>query len=265
MSEYVQYTTWKEKALRLLPSFFKLLPKSLQVFIEIAGDMIQDVEDQVPLLIEQSNILTATGVHLERFNNLLSVEKITTEQEVNRALLLAKVVANRSTGVINDVYNIVSILGDTTPLTSDYYPATFLLQSTQSKMPSINPDLLLKIIRSASTPINLEVSLVPDEPFGFDDDSTALGFSLGGLSEKGSEPYQTPLATPGNLESTDVTFGEITITWDSVNYATSYIVRVYNVDLEVLEFFANVGNVLTYTITDLNPMTEYDIQVKAIG
>lgn len=132
-------------------------------------------------------------------------------------------------------------------------------------MPYINPDLLLKIIRSASTPINLEISLVPDEAFGFDDDPTALGFGLGGLSEKGSEPYQTPLATPGNLVSSDVTFGEITITWDSVDYANSYIVRVYNVDLEVLEFFANVGNVLTYTITGLNPATEYDIQVKAIG
>lgn len=264
MTEYIQFTTWKEKALGLLPSFFKLLPKSLQVFIEIAGDMIQEVEDQVPLLIEQSNILTATGVHLDRFNNLLSVEKITTEQEVNRALLLAKVVANRSTGVINDVYNIVSILGDTTPLTSDYYPATFLLQSTQSKMPSINPDLLLKIIRSASTPINLEVSLVPDEPFGFYDDPTALGFGLGGLSEKGSEPYQTPLATPQNISYVDVVSGEIIVSWNSVDYANNYIVSVYNVDLQILDFFQIVGNVITYNVTGLNPSSEYEIKVKGI-
>lgn len=265
MSEYVQFTTWKEKALSLLPSFFKLLPKSLQVFIEIAGDMIQEVEDQIPLILAQSYITTAEDIHLDRIGNLLSVPRDNNSNYVYRALLLAKVVSNRSTGVISDVYNIVSILGDTTPLTSDYYPATFLLQSTQSKMPSINPDLLLKIVRGASLPINLEVSLVPDEPFGFDDDATAYGFGLGGLSEKGSEPYQSKLATPSNLAYTDVTFGDITITWDSVDYATSYLVRVYNVDLEILEFFENVGDVNTYTITGLSPATEYDIQVKAIG
>ena len=266
MPEYVQQTQWKEKALALLPSFFKqqLNPKSLQSYIEIFAEELQSIEDQLPLIAAQNNVMTATGVHLDRFGQLLGVTRDGNTDEVYRALLLAKVVSNRSTGVINDVYNIMSILGDTTPLTSDYYPATFLLQSLQSKIPYLTPDLLLKIIRGASLPINLEVSFSSDTPFGFDDNPNAYGFGVGEFAEKGAEPYFKPLDIPANLTEGLVTFDTIAIEWDSVEYATSYIVRVYDNTDDVLVLYENVGNVLNYTIVDLIAGHEYDIRVKAV-
>lgn len=264
---YLYIGNWKEKGLKYLPSAFKQTNNtSLQPYIDIFTEHLQEIEDDKINILIQNNPMTATGVHLERFNNLLEIPKDPLwNDEVNRMMILAKAIANRSTGTRKDKYSILNIVGYNKKLVNDYYPATSLVQVNESDSPSITPNLLLNFMRSCSLQINLEVSLAPDEPFGFDDDATALGFGLGGLSEKGAEPYQNKLATPSNLAYTDVTFGEITITWDSVDYATSYLVRVYNVDLEILEFFENVGNVTTYTITGLNPITEYDIQVKAIG
>jgi len=265
MSEYIQFTTWKEKALSFLPSFFKQdsAPKSLKVFIEIAGDMIQEIEDQVPLIIAQSYITNATGIHLNRIGKLLEVERGINNDNVYRALLLAKIVSNRSTGVINDVYSIMSILGDTTPFTADAYPATFILQSQQSKIPDITPDLLMKIIRSASLSISLYVATYSDTYFGWDDDPNALGFDEGELAEDGTEPYTTPLETPTGLTETLVSFDTITIEWEAVEYATSYIVRVFDITDNETVLFLDVGDVLEYTITGLMAGHEYDIRVKA--
>lgn len=263
MSEYVQFTTWKEKALSLLPSFFKLLPKSLQVFIEITGDMIQEVEDQIPLIITQSYITTAEDIHLDRIGNLLSVQRNGNNNDVYRAFLLAKVISNRSTGVINDVYNIMSILGDTNPFTHDLYPATFILQTQQSKIPYLTPDLLNKIIRSASLPINLLVATYSDHYFGWSEDSDAFGFNDGELAEDGDEPYLTPLPTPTGLTQTSVSFDTIIIEWEAVEGATSYKVNVFDITNNETILCLNIGNVLTYTITGLLAGTDYEIRVKA--
>lgn len=263
MSEYVQFTTWKEKALSLLPSFFKLLPKSLQVFIEIAGDMIQEVEDQIPLIIAQSYITTAEDIHLDRIGSLLSVLRNGNNNDVYRAFLLAKVVSNRSTGVINDVYNIMLILGDTNPFTHDLYPATFILQTQQSKIPYLTPDLLNKIIRSASLPINLLVATYSDTYFGWSEDPDAFGFDEGELAEDGDEPYLTPLPTPTELTQTSVSVDTIIIEWEAVEGATSYKVNVFDITNNETILCLDVGNVLTYTITGLLAGTDYEIRVKA--
>lgn len=265
MSEYIQFNTWKEKALSLLPSFFKLLPKSLQVFIEIAGDMIQEIEDQIPLILAQSYITTAEDIHLDRIGNLLSVPRDGNNNDVYRALLLTKVVSNRSTGVISDVYNIMSILGDTAPFTHDLYPATFVLQSQQSKIPYLTPDLLKKIIRSASLPINLLVATYSNTYFGWDDDVSAFGFDEGELAEDGDEPYLTPLATPTGLTQTAIGFDTISIEWETVEGATGYRVNVFDITDNETILCLDIGNMLSYTITGLMAGHDYDIRVRALA
>lgn len=270
MAEYIQRTNWKEYAVNILPFYFRQpqpeLQNSLNWKIEAIGELIQEIENQIPLILQQANILQATGIHLDRFGVLLGLARdpLWTD-DIYRILLLSKAVSNRSTGIRSNKYSILKILGIQNPFVIDLYPATNVVQVLSTDAPFLTPDLLSQLMRSCSLQINLLCAIYSPTYFGWDDDASAFGFDEGELAEDGDEPYLTPLATPTGLTQTSISFDTISIEWNAVEGATGYRVNVFDITDNETILCLDIGNVLSYIITDLMAGHDYEIRVRAIA
>ena len=79
-----------------------------------------------------------------------------------------------------------------------------------------------------------------------------------------------PSAAPENIMIDEITVFTITVKWDPVDcmhrngFITDYIIQYYKQDREN-ETMVYTTSMLVYTITDLQPLTVYVIEVAAVN
>lgn len=99
------------------------------------------------------------------------------ELESYRALLLAEIAANISNGTIEDIFNILKIIGADQIISFDWQPAT--LQLNYTGIIILNVNSVNEIIVKSTPPINTLISFYTSNAFGFAGDSSAFGFGVG--------------------------------------------------------------------------------------
>lgn len=76
------------------------------------------------------------------------------------------------------------------------------------------------------------------------------------------ETLNVPLEPPARTTVTNITSNSCLITWDAVMDAVQYCISVENIKLaQIMEFKVSETS---YTLTELNPNTEYEIRISSI-
>jgi hypothetical protein len=75
-------------------------------------DQIQELEDATWEVLDARHVNTATGVHLDTLGAIVGQPRFTSDDDVYRSVIRAKIAANRSKGTTDSLINVVRLAGD---------------------------------------------------------------------------------------------------------------------------------------------------------
>jgi hypothetical protein len=101
-----------------------------------------------------------------------------TDDNEYRPLIWAKIAANNSYGLVDDLYNVMGALELTDERLYQVYPASITVNFQPSDV--IRDWLQLRpILSAAKAPVSLDICAHTATPFGFLGDDSAFGFGVG--------------------------------------------------------------------------------------
>lgn len=188
-------TDYVQMAVDVLPGQFNTVydennPPTLIELVENEAKFYQELEDRIYTDLYLGRMLKyATGYNLKKIGESVGLPKsisgpASTDDEVYRALIYAKIAENNSAGTRPEIYNLLRLLGAEKIFYQDVYPATINV--------NITGDLIIDIlyiktaVESASQPIQVNISQNfsgNGYSFGFRKNPNARGFRVGKLGK----------------------------------------------------------------------------------
>ena len=157
--------------------------------VEARAGQYQELENAMFPLIASRYLANATGQTLTYIGQLVGEVRPTTgsastDDDVYRALIYARIAINVSEGRAQDIYDILGALGAATPRVQDIYPMAVQVSYQYS---SIITDCacIRNALESATGPIQIDITEHTDTPFGFAGDGSAYGFGAGEIGSTG--------------------------------------------------------------------------------
>lgn len=175
-----------ERTRKLVP--WRLRGERFIAFVSAFAEEVQELEDAVWATIVERFLTTASGAQLDQYGRLLGVVRAGLNDDDYRAVLETTILVNRSSGEVDRLLTIATILLDREGIRyTPHYPAGFRLDYDAGSTPvsATRRRLAVEAIaRARAAGIGIEVVLESVDPaFGFDDDPTAYGFDEGGFAE----------------------------------------------------------------------------------
>lgn len=162
---------------------FKNSP-NFNAFLKAIATQLDELETALFDVKMKRSVLTATGKTLSLVGGIVGEERpltgiASTDDEVYRFLILARVIINNSEGTRENILDLLRTLGATSIYMRDDYPASMTINYT-----GIDPDFLSvaqvkNLVEQGTQPIGINLSYYTDEYFGFDSDPFASGFGVG--------------------------------------------------------------------------------------
>ena len=142
------------------------LPR-FQALIEILAGQVQEIEDAL-WQIAEDDVDDAVGAQLEGFGSIVGAERQGLDDETYRALIRATIRANRSEGVTEDLYGIITaaLADDSQGLARCYWypPDGFILEILGP--PAFDAEILHGLILCGTEAGTRAVTVVSSEPAG---------------------------------------------------------------------------------------------------
>ncbi len=165
---------------------FKGLP-NLDAFVHAFGDQLNDVEEFFGQLLVLQTLQESVGVQLDRLGVLLGQGRNGLGDGDYRTILQARIVQYRANGTIEDIIQILLILGGAgSVVISESFPARFQALVYGLNAVVSNSDLAAAVLQTKLAGVRVDVFVPsPTNPqFTFDHviDSTHAGFDQGHLS-----------------------------------------------------------------------------------
>jgi hypothetical protein len=163
---------------------------TLETVISVLGDEIQQLEDVTHDLVAERLLETADGVQLDAYGKVLGLARNGLDDETYRAVLLVVVRANRASGTIPVIIDVVETLLTAhlslpvvyTPLHPACYSVSWVIDTATGDVDAGLLSALVQLqtdMRPAGVCLELSqgVSVAPEgNYFGFDHDTNSLGF-----------------------------------------------------------------------------------------
>jgi hypothetical protein len=163
-------------------SQFKEAP-SFNKWLEIYAKQLQDIEDAGQSIIDHLHLADVGGVVLDRFGYILGTPKRTVGMNDNtyRGLNYGQILLNIYQGTRQELLQFFKLLGATSVIYKEYYPAKVEIQYNNISPAVLSPTTIKNMLIKATHPIGWEISYFTDAPFVFEGDSTGFGFDVGEL------------------------------------------------------------------------------------
>lgn len=180
---YQKITTCEEDAIsNLIPLFKQSTVKDL---VSITGDRYQDLANTLHDIYNARFLDRATGISLDYLGAQVGQPRplygpATTDNKY-RALIKARIAANRSNGTLPEIYNILGFLGAKNIIAEDVPNAAMRINIQGDFLLSLQE--ILTTLIGATAPISLEINSYSDHFFGFLEDSESFGFDDGELGD----------------------------------------------------------------------------------
>jgi hypothetical protein len=150
------------------------------------GRGVQRLEDAAWSLLVDTGLSSASGAVLDRLGSYVGEPRGPFTDDVYRRFIGARILANRSDGTPEAMLAILARL--TEPSEVEYFgtpPAGFVIQVTRTEPMLDSQRRRIRRIVGDARPLGVGVDLilVIDRRFGFDEDPLSLGFDLGPFAE----------------------------------------------------------------------------------
>lgn len=157
--------------------------------VEARAGQYQKLENALFPMISDMYLANATGQTLTHLGAIVGEVRPTTgsastNDEVYRALIYARIAINVSEGRAQDIYNILGALGAATPRVQDVYPMGIQVSYQYSSILT-NCACIRNALESATGPIQIDITEHTGTPFGFAGDGSAYGFGAGEIGSTG--------------------------------------------------------------------------------
>jgi hypothetical protein len=151
-----------------------------QNIIDAFAQQIQAIEDALYQLFTQRWIKTAVGVQLDEIGAIVGIARTSSDDDIYRLEIFAKVVKNVSEGSTEDLISVYKyVTGANIVIFQDIYPANIYIQSDGSLLSGFsNPNPVFDLVQQSAS-AGVEISYL-----GLFDGSNA--FSFDGNLETGS-------------------------------------------------------------------------------
>lgn len=179
---YQKISTITQDAIyNLIPIFEE---STVRYLVESFGISFQELADTLHDVYDSQFIDRATGISLNNISKEVGIPRpitgeAATDDNKYRALIKAKIAANRSNGTIKDLYNILGLLGATSINISDIPYAAIRINIKGQFLLTLEE--MLNILVGATPPISIEINKLSSTPFGFKNNPNAFGFGVGKL------------------------------------------------------------------------------------
>lgn len=157
--------------------------------VKIAGEVVQDLEDQIQDLIFDRFLAVAVGAQLDQYGSILTEPRRGLSDEDYRAILTTRIKANRSNGTPDEMLEILEGLfgGLDLPIQFiEWFPAAVgFVVFTDGPLPSAAALQRIDLAMQRSAPAGVRVHSImaaKPKPFAFDEFAGARGFDQGPLA-----------------------------------------------------------------------------------
>lgn len=163
-------------------SQFKESP-NFNKWLEIYSSQLQDIEDAGQTIIDELHLANVEGAVLDRFGEILGTPKrsIGMTDNTYRGLNYGQILLNIYRGTRQELLDFFKILGATSIIYKEFYPAKVEIQYNNILPSILSPSTIKNMLIKATHPIGWEVSYFTDTPFVFDGDPSGFGFDVGEL------------------------------------------------------------------------------------
>jgi len=149
-----------------------------QDFVTGLGGRWQVLEDMLQAILIGKYIANAEGEALRNIGLDMGVTQTSSDDEIYRVFVYAKIGENRSSGSREDVYNVLSLLGLTQIAQYDVYPATVTVNYLPNNT-TLECACVEAILNASSLQVAYDITAITETPFGFEGDNNASGFGIG--------------------------------------------------------------------------------------
>ena len=148
---------------------------------------VQAVESVIAPGIPARYIDTAIDWSLDRLGELAGYPRpsygdAATDDDAYRVLVFSQIAANCSHGSIPELYNILRSLGCTDLSITDTYPAAITVNLIGNELTETY-NLIRLTLEAATHPIEIDITIHDETPFGFLGDDGGFGFGVGHIGE----------------------------------------------------------------------------------
>lgn len=158
----------------------------LQGLVRVLVSEVQELDNTFFALISERYLSTAVGAQLDEYGKILGFDRQGFSDSDYRNLLEARSLLGLAEGQIGAIVFILQkITRASFVLYMPTYPAAYIVQYTSSVYTSSSFREIIKEFILRITPCGVLNTIVeaPDPAFGFEDDTTALGFNEGPWAE----------------------------------------------------------------------------------
>lgn len=147
---------------------------------------VQILEDLIWSVMQQTRLETAEGAWLDRLGRIVGQDRVGFPDSVYRRLIAARALANRSSGLVDELAGIIGIITEPTRIDWLPHPPSTTVIQYHVRRP-IDPAIrtVLKEMIDAATPVTGTTYIyecTTGENVGFDQADGAIGFDRGRLS-----------------------------------------------------------------------------------
>jgi hypothetical protein len=169
---------------RLLQQYKEASAPGVQELVEVLGFEVQDLEDALFQIIDETKLSAAIGVNLEHLGDIVGQPRNGMEDETYWLWIQARIRANRSSGSIDEILAIFMLINEGASFQFvEYFPAAFALKVDGIVVAApLQQAAILRASRKAGVGGALWYSTAPPgSGFSFSGGS-GLGFGAGALS-----------------------------------------------------------------------------------
>lgn len=180
-------TDYDDRAVERLLSQFQGKVR-IEALVKACAAAVQEVEDLLIRLIDETTFENATGVHLDAWGALVGEQRLGLSDADYRTFIAARVLANRCLGTTDEMIRIFDLIdGVGTVREWRLLWAGFELYSYRPPGDLLSDALKRRIVRMMQSikplGVSMELFQVPHGYFGWSEDPDALGFDVGLFTE----------------------------------------------------------------------------------
>lgn len=159
---------------------------NFNVFLEVLGGQLEDIQDVIDDMIVNFNLEKAFGTTLDNFGILVGAPKrlVGMSDLTYRNVCMAQVLINTYKGTQEELLAFFRTLGATDIKYREYGKAAVRIQYTGLTPEDFPPSLILQTVRYGTHPITFDISYYTEKPFGFLGNPEAYGLNDGELGTR---------------------------------------------------------------------------------